>query len=756
MIKKILIFLFIFSLFSFFISFKTYASNNLPVVTVINPVREPGMQYIPGKLIKSIEAQFQITNDEHIPATWLWQYAVLYDKPVVDFAEAHANGQEYGLFFEVDPQLADDAHVVYRGIGPWYFSNRLLLSSYDPDERQKLIDTAFVKFKNTFGYYPKTVGAWWIGADSLDYMHKKYGVVASLRAADQFDLDVYSIWGTPWSIPYVSAKTNAAIPAQSIQNSTGVVMLQWAARDPLQGYGSGFANGTFSVQDYSLKGYGIDYFTYLLNTYLQKPMDNAVVGLEGGFDPAGYSNEYKNKMQILIGMQEDKKISLMLAKDYAQKFITNGWTIAPSNYLLTKDFKTSDQSFWFTSSSARVGIQKRGDHIFLVDLRNYTDAGSEDFLQLPNSQPELRINTPAQIDSARNQSEEKLLTTSGTPLSVSEKNGSVLLVSGSKKIGTFSKNDVAIYQNNSVLFQTSAASKNDVHVFWILFALLVFYSMYIYFYTKSVKISLIMFFLLICALLITKQFLSDGVLGQFNFSFDKKMLFLFLIPKMNFSLHANALIVRFQALPFLFLLGAHFLFIVKKWTKQHVVLYGVSVGLYIFFYANLFYFPLDQTTYKTIGISYFLFAMLLIFISIIFWKMTKSFKKFLFSLLCSAIILILGVFIIVFSRQAYVITPFEQNALNTIYQSHKRVTFLLPKDKPVYKAERPLLLEYTTAGEFWTNTKWFKATSIGSLDKNTILFVPRYLGSSITDKDIRIHNLVKIFDNAQIALYEEK
>ena len=194
-----LLFVLLLSIIPFFFPSQSIAQS-LPVVTVINPIR--GSEWHGNKvdLLASLKGQWEAVHDEKVNATWLWQYTALEDDRLVNFAKESMSNQEFGLFLELDRNTVAKANVLYRGQGPLYASDGLLLVSYDRDERRRLIDALFAKFKEKFGYYPKTVGAWWIGADSLTYMQKKYGIVAAMKAADQFDLDAYSIWGSPWSI----------------------------------------------------------------------------------------------------------------------------------------------------------------------------------------------------------------------------------------------------------------------------------------------------------------------------------------------------------------------------------------------------------------------------------------------------------------------------------------------------------------------------------------------------------------------------
>ena len=226
-IKKFFPLFIIATFFLFGFSTPAAASSKLqaPSVSVINEIRGPQLGLEESDILKSLQGQWEVTGEIGVPATWLWQYSALEDKTLTSFAKKEMKDQEFGIFLEIDRNFADKSGVRYRGAGPWYFSDGLFLVSYEQYDRRKLIDNVFTKFKQEFGYYPKTVGAWWVGAESIKYMQEKYGVIAVLQCADQFNTDKYSIWGTPWSIPYLPASRNSAIPANNYSDRISDVVI---------------------------------------------------------------------------------------------------------------------------------------------------------------------------------------------------------------------------------------------------------------------------------------------------------------------------------------------------------------------------------------------------------------------------------------------------------------------------------------------------------------------------------------------------
>lgn len=734
---------------------------SLPVVTVINPIRGSELGLEKANLLTSLQVQWQVTKDAEVNATWLWQYTALKNKQLTDFAKSQMHQQEFGLFLEVDRDFAKKAHVQYRGRGPWYFSDGLLLMSYDQTERKKLIDTAFEKFKKTFGYYPKTVGAWWIEANSLVYMQKKYGIIASLRAADQFDLDVYSIWGTPWSIPYIPSQDNAGIPAGSWDKSSKVVIMQWAARDPTQAYGDSLAYSTYSMQDFGTKNYGISYFDYLAFTYLRKPLDQIVVGLEGGRDPSVYQGAYQQELMHVHEWEKNQKIHVALAKDYADTFLAQRTMLAPTHYLLTKDFQSDDQSFWYHSVNFRAGVQKRGDTISLVDVRDYAHDGPEDFSLLPNSQGYLRITEPAIIDSVRFPNEKRFIAKSNDALRIKENNDAVVLVSGEKKIAFFTPTRLQVYSLEKEEFAFNP-TKFSIDIFRILLVIFLFYFFVILGHERNIRKTLIQSFPLLFPLVIAYPLLSAGHLDKLTFLFDRKEFVLTdLLAIPYFSPNFRMLLI-FQIIPFLLLLVSHYIFMIRLSGRKYSAIYFGFLSVILLLYAHLPYFPLDRSTYAIVFGTVSLFVFIAFAGNMYIFYKTKSRKIFFSSLI--GIVVGLGILggLLLFSRQRFILTPFEMDALQIVISQHKNVLYLFPTDKPIYKAVRPVLYDNYQFAEKLTGTHWQKITRTGknilqlqNYD-NRLIVVPRYFGSDISMDEINKFNLVKIFDNAQIAIFRKR
>ncbi|MCL4416690.1 MAG: hypothetical protein M1365_08360, partial [Actinobacteria bacterium] len=248
-------------------------------INIVNPVRISSYTKDP---VSGLNSEYEEIKKRGLPATWLLTYEVISNNDLVLAIKQMDKSQELGIFMEIAPEFANQAEVVYNKTDSWHRANSVFLSGYTQEDRKKLIDTIFIKFKETFGFYPTSVGAWWIDSYSLEYMKEKYGITANLTCADQFETDGYHIWGQYWGAPYYPSKNHAGIPAQDENSKLDLVTIQWAPRDPLNGYQS----SAYSTQDYFALGFNIDYYEKLIRIYAEKHKNSfgqITLGLEGDY-----------------------------------------------------------------------------------------------------------------------------------------------------------------------------------------------------------------------------------------------------------------------------------------------------------------------------------------------------------------------------------------------------------------------------------------------------------------------------------------
>lgn len=339
--------------------------TNEKIATIVNPIRSRGLWK--DKSLKPIKDQYKAIDDLGLKATWLIQNEVNEDKELVEKIKQFNNKQELGIFLEISRNLALKSRVYFDEQRPWYDPGVVFLSAYSREDRISLIDQMMRDFKNTFGYYPKSVGAWWIDSYSLNYLENKYGIKTALIVADQRTTDNYGVWGQWWGYPYYPTKDNILVPGNS-----KILVIQWALRDPeLAYYGEGPKISNYSLQanDYINQGLDTKYFEKLANIYFdpRNELGQITVGLETGIESVGYIDEYikqlkwikDNKINDLtmteIEMKYRDKYSgnpseinigeWKMTTEYRQNIKLNERTDYKKNYVFADYYEKDDQSF---------------------------------------------------------------------------------------------------------------------------------------------------------------------------------------------------------------------------------------------------------------------------------------------------------------------------------------------------------------------------------------------------------------------------
>ena len=137
-------------------------------------------------LFSTTKEELELCRKFGFKSTVLLQYDALTDPKYIQLIKENCDLAEVGLWFETVQPLVENCGLEWRGRFPWdWHSDVGFLVGYLPDERIKLIDEAFEKFKEIFGCYPAVAGSWHIDAFSLNYMYEKYGIIASCNCKEQ-------------------------------------------------------------------------------------------------------------------------------------------------------------------------------------------------------------------------------------------------------------------------------------------------------------------------------------------------------------------------------------------------------------------------------------------------------------------------------------------------------------------------------------------------------------------------------------------
>lgn len=398
---RILIFLIILT-YLFFPSPQVFAQDGRSFITIVNPVRISTYTQDPAL---SLKKEYEEIRKKDLPATWLLTYDAIANKSLFEVFSLMDERQEFGIFLEATEKFSNNSGIPYNKTNSWHHATSVFLSGYRQEDRKKLIDTVFIEFKERFGYYPKSVGGWWVDAFSLSYMQEKYDISGVLGISDQFDLDGYQVWGTPFSIPFYPSKIHAGIPGDS-SNKLDVVTFRWAARDPLNGYISPSQKqaSLYSVQDYSQVGASDEYFEKLVDLYSVKSEYNEfahlTVGLEADYSPDTYEAIFAKRLSS-VKKFEEQGVSVLTMEEFSDWYKKEFPKTSPPHFIETDDLLgESKKVVWYQSSFYRMGLMYdySSKKIQIIDLRPYLNNFQEPFYTSHNKQFNLSINLPFVID----------------------------------------------------------------------------------------------------------------------------------------------------------------------------------------------------------------------------------------------------------------------------------------------------------------------------------------------------------------------
>jgi hypothetical protein len=378
------------------------AQKNNQFITIVNPVRISS--YTPNPA-ESVKTQYLQVAQNHLPATWLLTYDALVHEGIFPVINSMDDNQELGIFLEVSSEFAKAANVKYHQ-GSWHFANSLFLSGYTQGERKKLVDTVFAKFNSKFGYYPTSVGSWWTDSFSLDYMKQKYNITANLTLADQFSTDGYQVWGQYWSTPFYPSRFHAGIPASSKEVKLDLVNIQWAPRDPLNGY----QDSLYSTQDYKTPRLGLDtdFFGRLIRLYGAKNRNEfgqITVGLEGDLAAHDYKREFATQMKLIAKLKERQEFEVGNMKSFSAWYRKSYPGLSPAQIVETDDLLgKKNKIVWYQSPHYRIGLIH--DYVTqktkIFDFRTYHKDLQEPYYVSPNREFELSIYIPSIFDEFQN------------------------------------------------------------------------------------------------------------------------------------------------------------------------------------------------------------------------------------------------------------------------------------------------------------------------------------------------------------------
>ncbi len=361
------------------------------IVNIINFVR--GVEPRPGRNIdlkKPVIKQIEIMKENGLRGTFLLQYDALTNPEFLSIMETCRDFCEIGIWLEVVQPQVEAAGGIWQGRYSWDWHNDVgFLIGYEPEFRKKLIDVAMSKFKEIFGYYPKSVGSWHIDAVSLKYLHEKYKIVSSCNCREQVGTDGYTMQGGYYNQAYYPSVNNMFCPAGSKETQINVPVFRMLGSSPITAYDYQAVNYTSNEYTPTMEtiGYGRDkswcewFFRETMQGY-GLTFQYAQIGQENSFGWDNMGAGIEIQFPMVKALAEEGKLEVLTLEETGKWFSSRFDTTPASSFSAFSLNNGEDyKGVWYSSRFYRAGFLWNDGIVRLRDLYMFDDRYKEHYLE---------------------------------------------------------------------------------------------------------------------------------------------------------------------------------------------------------------------------------------------------------------------------------------------------------------------------------------------------------------------------------------
>ena len=361
------------------------------VINIMNFVRGIEPRF-PTDLSVTILNELEMCKKYGFKNTVLLQYDAMINSTLMNMIlEKAPDNTEFGLWFEMCRQLVESLGIEWKGREgydwDWHVNSGFLVG-YTNEQRLSIIDEVMRKFKEIFGYYPKSVGSWIIDSFSMQYMSEKYNIKAFGICREQYSVDAYNLWGGYSNQAYYPSKNNMLCPAQSEENKINTPVFRLLGIDPVYGYDEEHHNprlpGCYTMEAFWPSSHDESVVDWYYDTYFNQECINfayAQIGQENSF---GWK-----KIKIGLDIQFEKlalleKMGVVKVKTmgetgelFAEKFSAT----PPTSLYAAYDWSDNGiKSLWYNCINYRANLFLKGNKLYFRDLYKFDECYTERYL----------------------------------------------------------------------------------------------------------------------------------------------------------------------------------------------------------------------------------------------------------------------------------------------------------------------------------------------------------------------------------------
>jgi hypothetical protein len=385
---RIILFLFFAGLSSFVVAQHRSAvpAASPRIVNIVNFIRllEPRDPAITEDVLyQTVVKQVVLMRQYHLRGTFLLQYDALMDGRYQSLLRSLPRDSfEIGAWWELPQPLIEKAGLKWRGRYPWdWHANVGFVTGYTPAERERLIDVYMADFKRIFGYYPASVGSWFIDAHSLQYMYDRYHIVASCNCKDQYGTDGYTLWGGYWNQAYYPSRTNSYMPAQHESAQIPVPVFRMLGSDPIRQYDNGLGGsrqGVVTLEPVYKFGGGdsawVDWFFGAFTSSPDLGFNYTQAGQENSFTWDAMSKGLGIQFPLLARLRDQHKVRVETLATSGRWFREKYPVTPATTFSVGHDVAGSDKrTIWYDSRFYRTNILWEGGRLRIRDIHLFDE-----------------------------------------------------------------------------------------------------------------------------------------------------------------------------------------------------------------------------------------------------------------------------------------------------------------------------------------------------------------------------------------------
>ena len=422
------------------------------------------------RLLAFTAEQLDLVNGYGVDNTFLLQYDAICDEDFVSLFKNKATDKtELGLWYEIVEPLASACGIPYRSEKGWKWDWHIVPGfsmAYSPSQREALIDEAMRKFKETFGYYPKTVGSWLIDTHTLNYLSEHYDISAVAICRDQANTDAYTLLGGYFNQAYYPSKNNIFTPAQSSELQTNIPVFRLLGPCPIHNYDNNKYSSEELKEIVGRMPFTLEPCWYMGSTEeISKWMFDCYYGEESlgfAYSQIGQENSFLRKGdQVLDGMRmqieqllERGDVEFRKMGDTGERFKAKFPEETPATSVIALNhFDSTDvQSVYYDCKNYAANLFRFEDKIFFRSLFLFDERIEDLYLKdICTTRDAVYENLPI-VDTMTNPEENRkncglMIDTDGVPFKTVRTDDGVLTVRFGEQSVTFYDDHIEIIAN---------------------------------------------------------------------------------------------------------------------------------------------------------------------------------------------------------------------------------------------------------------------------------------------------------------------